>query len=265
VKDKLWRFAQNYGAYLDISADAEILTGAIMKVSSEPRVEHELYLFGEWEPLFSRYLLSIPKNNGIFIDVGANIGYFSILASIIFSEVHAIEASPATSGRLRQNLLANDCSNVVVHEVAVGKEEGFVDFFQDPRQSGAASIFKPEQGVFEARVPIAPIEKILSSIEWSRVKFIKIDVEGFEGPVLDSILKLSKDLPQDVKIFVEYDPKRQNTWLSIQALLDEGYRAALMQGPYDRSHYLDKNANAPLSIIDSEPYYFCDILITRCT
>ena len=102
-----------------------------MRVTSEPRVEHEIYLFGEWEPLFSRYIRDIRKTDGIFLDIGANIGYFSLLASDRFAEVHAIEASPNTARRLEENIVANGLTNVCVHQVAVGAETGFIDFFKD--------------------------------------------------------------------------------------------------------------------------------------
>ncbi|MEO0689590.1 MAG: FkbM family methyltransferase [Pseudomonadota bacterium] len=263
LKDVIWRFSQRYATYFGFSKKSLMKDGSFINVSSDHRVEHEIYLFGEWEPLFTRYLMSRPRIDGIFLDIGANIGYFSIIASSIFSEVHAVEASPKTAKRLRGNLGINGLSHVRVHEAAVGREAGFIDFFQDARQSGAASAIQSEHSIFEARVPIFPLEELLSGLDWSRVRFVKIDVEGFEAPVLESLLRLTDKLPQDVGVFVEYDPARFESWPAIVSLQKAGFRAVMLQGPYDRMDYLDQSRRASMTPVEEDPQIFCDLLLRR--
>ncbi len=263
IKDCAWRLAQRYSTYFGIERYVTILNGMSMRVSSQPRVEQEIFMFGEWEPLFTRYLTSIPKNDGIFLDIGANIGYFSLVASEIFGEVHAVEASPSTYMRLRQAVSQNRVENIHLHNIAVGDIEGYVDFFQHSEQSGAASLIETEDSVFEARVPIAPLEKILHNIEWRRVRFIKIDVEGLEAPVLRSLFKLRNELSEEVEIFCEFDPDRQETWPEIKEFLNSGFAALLMQGAYEREDYTKKDRRSPLSPIYSMPTEFCDIMLRR--
>ena len=263
VKDGLWYFSQRYAAYFGIERSVPISNGMRMRVSSAPRVEQELFLFGEWEPLFTRYLNDFDKNDGIFLDIGANIGYFSLLASHKFQDVHAIEASPSTFARLRESVAANNLTNVHIHNVAVGEVEGHVDFFQDPDHSGAASVIAGSNRVFEARVPIAPLEKILGDIDWHRVRFAKIDVEGFEAPVLKSLFERRDDLHEDVEIFCEFDPKREDVWPAIQGFLDNNFSAVILQGTYDRGDYLDRNKRSEFNPITTMPHEFCDILLRR--
>ena len=49
-KDRLWRLVQRHATFLDIGTRATIVNGMKMQVSSRPRVEQEIFLFGEWEP-----------------------------------------------------------------------------------------------------------------------------------------------------------------------------------------------------------------------
>lgn len=263
AKDRLWQVVQRYLTFFDVSKEVTIVNGKRMLVSSRPRVEQEIFLFGEWEPLFTRYLQDIPTNSDIFLDVGSNIGFFSLIASPIFGEVHAIEASPSTSRRLQEIVAANDIENIHVHAKAVGATEGQIDFFQDEHQSGTASTVKKADDVFEARVPIAPLEKILGGIDWGRVRFVKIDVEGLEAAVLDSLFNLRDRLHPEVEIFVEYDSKRHGTWPAVEAFLKDGFSIALMQGPYDRRDYVELDRRTELTPIAEPPDMFCDLLLHR--
>lgn len=263
TKDRLWEIAQKYATFFNVTKEVTIINGLRMHVSSGPRVEQEIFLFGEWEPLFTRYLQTIPANEGIFLDVGSNIGYFSLIACSIFDEVHAIEASPSTSRRLRNNVDANNIDNILVYTTAVGSDQGQIDFYQNKEQSGGASTIKSHNSVFEARVPIAPLEKILDGIDWGLVRFVKIDVEGLEASVLNSLFKLRDRLHPEVEIFVEYDSARTDTWPAIQAFLHNGFSIAMMQGRYDRRDYVEVDRRTELPSIDGPPEMFCDLLLRR--
>ena len=86
-------------------------------------------------------------------------------------------------------------------------------------------ILQYAHNVFEARVSIARLETILEAVDWKRVRLIKVDVEGGEAPVLDSIFGLRDSLHEEVEIFVEFDPDRSETWPSITPFLENGFSA----------------------------------------
>lgn len=89
--------------------------GATFAVDTQDLIQRYLYLFGVWEPHMTRWLQRRLKPGDVFVDVGANIGYYSILASRLVGargKVVAIEAScglpphpPAarTAQRMRQH------------------------------------------------------------------------------------------------------------------------------------------------------------------
>lgn len=267
---RLWQFADRYISFWNVTDRVTVCNGCAMQVGTDSRVENELFYFGEWEPLFSRYLLDKGRQTGVFLDIGANIGYFSILASRLYTQVHAVEASPRVARRLKDNLQANDSVNVQIHNLAIGAEPGYIDFFRDQSQSGGSSVFAGEGRTFEARVPVAGFDEIFSEIDLSQVRFIKIDIEGSEPPVLRDILQRLDAFSPDLEIFLEYDPAsetasggREPLWPILTALLEKGCGLFEMQGPYDRRDYVDPRRRSMLTPVKVRPDCFCDLLIRR--
>ena len=78
-------------------------------------IQQYIYYFGVWEPHLTRWIVRRLVPGDTFIDVGANIGYYSLLASKLVGEygnVVAIEASPATFKVFQRNLGFNRVRNV---------------------------------------------------------------------------------------------------------------------------------------------------------
>src|SRR3954447_9594533 len=74
-----------------------------------------MYLFGTWEPNITGYVKRALRTGDTFIDVGANIGYFSMLASKLVGpggSVVALEASPEFYEIVQENIRLNNCGNV---------------------------------------------------------------------------------------------------------------------------------------------------------
>src|SRR5205823_8966527 len=85
-------------------------------------IQQYIYYFGVWEPHLTRWIVRRLVCGDAFIDVGANVGYYSLLASKLVGtsgSVVAIEASPATFKILQSNLALNQVRNVRAMNVAV--------------------------------------------------------------------------------------------------------------------------------------------------
>src|SRR5262249_38224168 len=81
-----------------------------------------VYVTGDYEPTTSRIVAALLQPGNIMVDVGANIGYFSLLASHAVGpcgKVFAFEPLPRTREQLARNLRINRAENVVVFEEAV--------------------------------------------------------------------------------------------------------------------------------------------------
>ena len=128
------------------------------------------------------FLLHFLRSNDLFVDVGSNVGSYTVLASAV-CRAHsvAVEPDPNTMRSLRRNVAINDLDELVtVFELALGSTEGEVPFTigQDTGNRVATSGKKNVRMVDQQRLD-ALIGKDSPSI-----MMIKMDVEGYEEEVL---------------------------------------------------------------------------------
>jgi FkbM family methyltransferase len=122
---------------------------------------------------------------GVFLDVGAHVGKYSVAASkIVGSEglVVAMEPSPENFRVLKQNIKLNDLKNVVPYNLAAWNEDCTLTFFAGD-SSAAFSVEKCYDRI-PMIVQAIPLDAIVSKLNCNRVDLVKIDVEGAEYEVL---------------------------------------------------------------------------------
>jgi FkbM family methyltransferase len=122
----------------------------------------------------------------VFADIGANLGWFTLLASTILGpsgHVYAFEPQPETYRHLSDTVLANDLGGLVsLHHCGLSDRHGdlFVNHVVDTDNMGGAFIADgPVPGMVSAKVPASTLD----AMGLSRLNFIKIDVEGAEYKV----------------------------------------------------------------------------------
>lgn len=124
-----------------------------------------------------------------FVDVGANFGTFSLLASRLVGksgQVIAIEPQLRLVQFLRESIGLSGITNCVVKQSAVSREKGTREFFIPADDSGRAGFFESFSGLEKhdsTRVPVDTLGSLVGEISSSLV--VKIDVEGSEMRVLD--------------------------------------------------------------------------------
>ena len=188
-------------------------SGARFAVDTQDLIERYLYLFGVWEPHMTHWLQSRLRPGDVFVDVGANIGAFSVLGSRLVGErgrVVAIEASPEFHRRVLRHVELNRCGNVRPVNVAVADRPTTLTFvLASSRNKGANSIV-PYEGPAESTFEMAalPLSQVLRPDEIARARVIKIDVEGAEGGVVRGLAPVLGDLRADAEIAVEVTPER---------------------------------------------------------
>ena len=114
------------------------------------------------------------------LDIGANIGMFSLLGSRLVGEngkVISFEPSRPTFDALNENLKLNNCSNVITEQLALGDTEGSI--FLGDVENDAMNFIDKNQTSGES-VPLKMLDNYLKENKILKVDFIKIDIEGAE-------------------------------------------------------------------------------------
>jgi FkbM family methyltransferase len=160
--------------------------------------EDRIAILKMYEPLQPYLLLELTEllNADTFIDVGANIGAYTILMSSLdrITSIHAFEPSPRTSDELAANVALNEHSRkVTLYKTALSDSKRDIRFGIVADYSGAnsivdTSIHGKEKFSAEVIVDCLPLDSILTFRE--RTISLKIDVEGHEKAVLTGARKL---------------------------------------------------------------------------
>jgi FkbM family methyltransferase len=155
---------------------------------------------GVWEPVLSEFILRHVREGDVCVDVGANIGYFSLLFAQRVGpsgKVIAIEAAADTARRLRANLALNGATGIVdVVEAACAPQKGEITFYLHRYNDGWCRLSPPaKRGRFrrilgKTWIPVTVAADTLTSIvgaDAERVSFIKVDIEGGETAITPQI------------------------------------------------------------------------------
>lgn len=244
--------------------------GARMLCRTDDIIQSRILHFGVWEPEISRIIEAILSPGDVFVDIGANIGYDTLLGSWRVGpagKVVAIEALPSTFALLQRNLALNEsASNVRAVQLAVSDRAGALDLYNvEDHNIGATSTLALRGTRHVGTATAAALVDILHAEELSRVRLIKIDIEGSEPAVLRNILDNLDLFPATTDFLVEVSPRDDETgWRKIYNRLKyNGYRGYEVPNLYDLRWYLGHRKTAPLRACDTLPSHQQDILFTR--
>lgn len=134
----------------------------------------------------------LVKKGGVAIDIGANIGLFSVYLSKELGKkgkVYAFEPIKDTYWRMKENLTLNRCENVEAFQEAISNKKGKAVMNVFPEGYGAWNTFgKPQFGeikpISRETVPVTTLDEFVKQKDIRKIDFLKIDVEGFELDVL---------------------------------------------------------------------------------
>jgi len=144
----------------------------------------------KYEDDVKKIFLNKINEGDTVIDVGANIGYFSLLAAKKIGskgKIFAIEPMKQANNWLKKNLKLNDFKNDEVLEVAIGDKQGIMKMYKKS-ESSEMIILNPtiskKDLIICGEINIETIDNIISQKKIEKVNLLKIDVEGFEYEAL---------------------------------------------------------------------------------
>ena len=230
-KRRLTRFL--YHQYLKSASDV-VVTGSdncrYLMPNLIETIGFEIFVNGVYEKLTHDLLISMLPANGVFLDLGANIGSISIPVCKKRPDVKAIgvEASPRVFGYLRNNIRLNNLTNIEVLNRAILDTDGReVDFFTPAEKYGKGSLSPLFTNEGTSVVTIT-IDALLKQRGLARVDAIKIDIEGFEYYAFKGGARLlgSTEAPDILFEFVDWAEEQASdikVGYAQQLLRDYGY------------------------------------------
>ncbi|MFM9105797.1 MAG: FkbM family methyltransferase [Chloroflexota bacterium] len=130
------------------------------------------YYYRDCEMETKAWFVSNVGRDWVVLDVGANVGIYSILSSRLAPEghIHAFEPT-STADILRANLAAEGAGNVTVHQVAISSCAG-------TREEALYRIW--DLGTERMTCPFTTIDQFVAKVGLTRLDLIKIDIDGFD-------------------------------------------------------------------------------------
>jgi FkbM family methyltransferase len=221
-------------------------------------VQRYIYFFGVFEPAITQHVITSLRPGDIVIDVGANVGYYTLLAAKLVGatgKVFAIEASPSIFKTLEKNVRANALQNVVTINNAITDTAREVTVYkhEDWNLGGTtimSTVAARRPTASESIVPGLPLPHVLNSDVICNARLIKIDVEGAEWNVVCGLRQLLPFFSKDTEIILELDPQTlQEQSVSVSEFLNvfdnAGFEAFIISNEYNKDFYLKKRYNPP--------------------
>jgi len=174
------------GPYIARAKDVEIeghFSCSYLLPNIKESVAFELFINGIYEIETHHFLLSVLPPDGVYMDIGANIGSVAIPLCKRRPDIHcfAVEASDWVYRYLVNNVNRNDLEKSItcINEAISDTSEGHVSFYTNEKVFGKGSM-SPVFSKEATLVKRTTFEQLLMRYKLDRVDVIKIDIEGFE-------------------------------------------------------------------------------------
>ena len=178
------------------------VNGLKLRIYPKNEVFRSIYVAGIYDPNIAVVINSLLPQRGVFIDVGANMGYLSLLASKVVGElgkVYAIEPSSRDFLRLVDNVNLNGLGNVYSYHIAIldSHKKAEINIAGEERSAlntfGKEFSYKGTEKLGAEEVQAVTIDEFVDTEKIGKVDLIKLDIEGSELSALrgarDSIEK----------------------------------------------------------------------------
>ena len=192
------RFVANSG----ISSPRTIRTRQKFYMEIDPRdfLQRCIYASGTWEPHVTKVIKERLKPGDTFVDIGANVGFFTLYTSHLVGpqgRIYAFEPNPEVFARLKRNVELNRLVNVWIYPVALSDHKGASALFLGPPDNSGAASLRRTASATAIQVPLDTFDDAFRDLGVARVAMIKIDVEGAEVLVLTrAVDTLRRDHPE---------------------------------------------------------------------
>lgn len=184
-------------------------------------IAKKLILYGEYEKHEIELLCSQLKKGDTVLDIGANIGLYTLFLSKAVGKngkVISVEPDPENAKILRENIIANNCNNVQVLEMAFGSKNTDGNLFQVDGNRGNLSFADLNNTGKSIKISIRRADEVLKEFD-IKPNAAKMDVEGAEPEIIEGLGDLIPNtilfefVPNQLKA-LNHDPEKFLSYLS---------------------------------------------------
>jgi FkbM family methyltransferase len=174
----------------------------------DPVVSGALH-FGVYEKAETNFFQTACHEGMTFLDVGANIGYYTALAARAVGptgKVIAMEPDPESFKYLEQTIAANGTENVQAFPVAASDASATLPLYISADNRGDNRLYAPGESRPQVEVEAVATDALLAENKIDTVNFIKIDVQGYEPKVIAGLRDTITRSPK-LTLLTEFWPK----------------------------------------------------------
>lgn len=227
-------------------------SGFRMALDVSESYERHMYYSGQYAPHLTRLVKHLLKPGDTFVDGGANIGYFSLLAAKLVGptgQVHAFEPMGFTWQALEKNVSLNHFPQIHSNNQALRDVPGSL-VFEVPEEQGKklgrlATIVQRGQGPTEV-VSAVTFDAYAEAKDITHIKLVKLDVEGSEVAAIRGMERLLSQRAIDYLVC-----ELNTALLDALGIPHAALRETLASHGY-RAYYLRPRLRGPLYLIDTE-------------
>ncbi len=165
--------------------------GASFNLHIDDWIQENIYFVSDYEHAELVFIKNQLKSGDVFVDIGANIGVHSLIASQILSEqgkVISFEASKKNYMRLQEHIQLNHAQNIEAHHVAIADSEKEITLYYNEAEANKGMI--SAYGQNEAHKESIQAVTLDSVLGVTKIDFIKIDIEGGEYDALKGMKQI---------------------------------------------------------------------------
>lgn len=204
-----WKWARSFMqrmGLLNRVYTKKLHNGLLMYVNPSEHIQQQIFWYGYYEKEVIGIWESFLHSHFTVLDIGANAGYYSLIASKKAKQVYAFEPSPLMREQLEKNITLNGIRNISIEPYAVSNQNGSTTLYLSSNDNSGMTGMQPAENFSGATeiVNTIRIDEWILTKDSPTIDVIKIDVEGAEMKVLEGMKGLlEKDHPD---IFIEIIP-----------------------------------------------------------
>jgi len=207
LKPRILKNTANHILKFIIPKETKTKEGVFLELDQSDPVASGAVALGVYERYESEIFRSKVKFGMAIIDIGANLGYYTAIASKLTGDkglVVAFEPEPNFFKLLSRNIGRNNLKNVACFELAIAEKNGLTNLYLSNENKGHNSIIRSEELKTSVQVKTTTLDNFLDFQKIAKVDIIKMDIEGAEILALEGMKNtLIKHLPL---LFLEFSP-----------------------------------------------------------